>query len=401
MFSEVIKLTPTVDRAGLNTMMQTLNQRFATVAQKFAGGLKNALKFGGIASVAVGLLSKILNPLEKAQELLDKILDKGDNAVTNAEEFQTTPGKLLRLEALGKAKGLDPDTLRQLLGKFQGALAKEQEAAAAPARLQQKLAVETDPSKRGLLQQQIAVAEEEKAKGGVLHEFIGEKDTADAFFKFIQSLQKLDKPQQTVVQSEIFGERVRGKASEFFNATDFAEILAKLPSNEVLSKAAEKTNKVSDLKDLLTAIRESKDFVTKSGLVNDAQVIAVDQGQGIKDTADNETLKRFLTIKNTSESIDRLTAKFDKFVTQMTETFLPELVKGIEAISKFVPSVPEVKESIDSVIQKAANATVAIQDSAIMQWIDQKDAEASQTKYEILNRIEQIWSEVKAAIKFW
>ena len=52
MYSEVIKLTPQVDRAGLSRMVATLNQRFHGVAKKFGEGLKNVFKFGGFAATA-------------------------------------------------------------------------------------------------------------------------------------------------------------------------------------------------------------------------------------------------------------------------------------------------------------------------------------------------------------
>ncbi len=360
MFSEIVKLIPQVDRSGLNTMFRDLNGRFGQVARKFGDGMKNALKFGGIAALATGLLAKLLNPLQRAEEVIDRILSKGDNAVTNAQEFGTTPGKLLRLEAVGQAKGVDADTMRTLLGKFQIAVAKEQEAAAAPARIQQKLAKETDPDKRAILEQELKVAVAEKKKGGLLHEFIGIKDTADAFFAFVQSVGKLEPSQRTVVQSQVFGEKVRGKASEFFNANDFASILKQLPSNEVLTKAANKANDLSDKRDLLQAIRETNAFANQTGFVNDKQITDIEKSKSLQDKRDIEDLKRFDALKVTAIAMEQLTAKMDKFLTEIGTNVLPQLVKGIEVISKFLPTVGQAQKSVNSVVdpvlQGAANA---------------------------------------------
>ncbi len=352
MFSEVVKLVPTIDRAGLNSMFQNLSARFSGVARKFGDGMKAALKFGGLGAITSLLAAKLLNPLQKAEELIDKIIGKGDDAVTNAEEFNSDPGKLLRLEAVARAKGLDAEQLRSLISKFQGALAKEQEAATAPAKLEQKLSETQDPLKRQELQIQLKAARDGAAEGGVLHEFINETDTVDAFFKFIQSLQKVDKPTQTVVQSQIFGERVRGKAAEFFNATDLAEILAKLPSSSTLKTAAEKTGKLSDQKDLLTAIRETEDFVTKSTLVKESQIIAIDQSERQANRGDDKTLQRFDALKSSSIAIQELTQKFDAFATDFINNVAPELIKGINIISgvatEFMPSFKEVKGVIST-----------------------------------------------------
>ncbi len=403
MFSEVIKLVPSIDRASLGRMFQTLNQRFASVAQKFANGLKNALKFGGLASIGIGLVSRLLNPLEKAEEVIDRIISKGDDAVTNAEEFQSDPGKLLRLEALAATKGLDADTLRQLLGKFQGALAKEQEAAAAPGRLEQKLKGETDPAKRKVLERELVGAKATAAQGGLLHEFIGETDTADAFFKFIQSVQKLDKSQQTVVQSEIFGEKVRGKASEFFNAKDFSEILSQLPGSKALGDAAVKSGAVADKKDLLAAIRNAEDFVKKSSLVKESQVEAIDKSERIKLRGEDEQLKRFDTLMTSSIAIQELTHKFDAFVTDFINNVAPQLVTGVNTISKvaseFLPSFKETKtfvtESFDTVVEGLAEMSVGIENI----W-----AAGEQTLQPVIEgvssavkSVEGVWAEFKSS----
>lgn len=340
MFSEIVKLVPTVDRSTLNRMFTTLNQRFSSVAKKFGQGMKNALKLGGIAAVAGAFLDKLLNPLQKAEEIIDRILNKGDDAVTNADEFGSDPGKLLRLEAVAAAKGVDAETLRTLLGKFQGELAKEQEAA-------------KDPN----------------AKPGLLRDFVDETDMADAFFKFVQSLQALEPSRRTVVQSEVFGEKIRGRASEFFNATDFADVLRQLPSSETLAAAAKRAGALSDKKDLQTAIRNSEDFVKKSGLVEESQINAIDQSERNKLIGEDETLKRFDSLKSTSIAIQELTHKFDKFTTDFITDVAPQLVKATNEISKgltlLMPFLTETKEwaagAFEKTIEVVANITTTME----------------------------------------
>ncbi len=364
MFTEVIKLVPTLDRSALSSMFENLSKRFSSVARKFGDGMKSALKFGGLAGIATALISKLVNPLQKAEEIIDRVLNKGDDAVTAAEEFQSTPGKVLRLQALGRAKGLDPETIFNLVRKFQGALAKEQEAIAAPEKIQRKLAETKDPVQRLALQAELKTARETAQQGGVLHEFINEKDIVEAFFKFSQSLSALgrtDKAQQTVAETQVFGEKVRGKAVEFLNATDFASILSKLPSAKTLDVAATKTGNLNDLKDLLTGVRETEDFVTKSTLVNETQVKALDQSTRLSDKADNQTLQRFDALKSSSIAVQELTAKFDQFTTDFLNNVAPEMVKGINVLSKFagefLPSFAEVKGVVIVGIDKIVDVT--------------------------------------------
>lgn len=319
MFSEIVKLIPAVDQSALRRMFQTLNQRFSSVTKKFGDGLKNAFRFGADFSLVSQFVSKLLNPLQKAEEVITRVLQKGDNAVTNAQELGTDPGKLLRLQAVAQAKGVDPETLQMLLQKFQAALATEQEAAKLPG-----------------------------AKPGLLHQFIGEKDTAAAFFDFVQSLSalgKTDKSRQTVVETQIFGEKIRGKASEFFNSNDFADVLKQLPTSKVLSEAANKTNALSDKADLLTAVRESQDFVTKSGLMNESQINAIDQSKQIDQKGENENLKRFDALKSTSIAVQELTEKLDKFTTDFITNTGPSLVEGVTALTNLLTEMtPTIKE---------------------------------------------------------
>lgn len=388
-FSEIIKLIPSMDRAAMGKLFSQLNQRFASLTKKFGEGMKNAFKLTGVVGIVGGLVSKLLNPLEKAEEIINRISAKGDDAMTNAEEFQSDPGKLLRLEALAATKGLDAETLRTLLGKFQGALAKEQEIVAAPERLQKEIVeidrqiVETrrveaeggampdgrEPearreelqSQRERLVVQVQQAQAAVAQGGMLREFVGETDIADAFFKFVQSMQQLDKSQQTVIQSEVFGERIRGKAAEFFNAKDFDQILRQLPSVEALAAAAEKSGAVADKADLLRAIRESQDFVRKSSMLDESQISAIDQSERQKMRGEDQTLQRFDELKATNIAVQELTHKFDQFATDFITNVAPMLVTGVNKVGKFVdefmPSFQETKawvvENGGVVVEKA------------------------------------------------
>jgi methyl-accepting chemotaxis protein len=124
MFSEILKIIPKLDSKDLANMERTLGIRFARVAKKFGGGIMSVLKGGGILGTATFFLDKILNPLKEVQESIDKTLKSGDDLKTYAKQFNTTAGNLARLQAFGKATGLDADSLRTILEKFQSSVAQ-------------------------------------------------------------------------------------------------------------------------------------------------------------------------------------------------------------------------------------------------------------------------------------
>lgn len=349
MFTEILKFKPQVDRAALNRMLRDLSSRFTRVARTFGRGLRNALKLAPFLAIGGALLTKLLNPLKKAEEVLDRILKMGDDAATDAEQLGSEPGTLLRLQAISQAKGVDSQTLKMLLTRFQVALAKEQE--------QSKV---------------------EGYQPGRLKEFVDETDTSQAFFKFLQAMQKVDRSQQIVVQAEIFGERVLGRAAELFNATDFERILDKLPSAEKLTEAAKRTAKISDERDLLTSIRESEDFITKSQIVNENMLTSIDRAEREKLKAEDEDLKRFDSLKNMSANIQELTTQFSKLSTDLLEKSLPTITDGLalmgEGFRILTPAVVKIADWLDTGLDGVVRAIVNTSNTIGNYWNEFKSS---------------------------
>ncbi len=244
MFKEILQIIPKLSPGDLNNMERSLTTRFGRIAKKFGKGLTASLTGGGLAGLALGLVDKLLNPLKETQEAIDRVLKQGDDLVTNARQFGTTAGRLFRLQQLAKSTGLDEGSLDVLLTKFQTAVAE---------------AVQ-DPNKVTSVRQ-----------------FAGEKDSAAAFFSFIQALQKMDKNQQILVQQEVFGEKQILKMAEFLQ-TDFGA-QARLvggPSSDKLTPGLERLAAKSDLADALEARRTLNDTLQKSQVITEAMVKAQD-----------------------------------------------------------------------------------------------------------------------------
>ena len=274
MFSEVLKIIPQIDNKDLAKMEKALQSRFTKIAKGFGKGLANVLKGGGIAGVALALIDKLLNPLKEVQEAIDRSLSKGDDLATFAAQFNTTAGRLAKVQALGESSGLDPEGLRMLLVKFQTSLA---EAAADPNK---------DTSVRA---------------------FAGRQDTLEAFFEFIQSLQKLNKGDQLRVQSEVFGERQILKASEFLNA-DFQTLgkqFARFDADK-LTVAANKLANISDLNDRLAASRGLDDLVSKSGVINEGMIRAKDASERLNLQKENARIQSYKDLQAISDSVTKI-----------------------------------------------------------------------------------------------
>lgn len=274
MFKETLLIKPKLEPGDLNSMERSLSKRFGNVAKKFGKGLVGALTGGGIAGLALGLIDKLLNPLKETQDAIDRVLKQGDDIVTNAKQFGTTAGKLFRLQQIAKSTGLDENSLDILITKFQSAVA---EAVA-------------DPNKQTAVRQ-----------------FVGQKDTAEAFFEFIQSLQKLSKTQQVLVQQEVFGEKQILKMADFLQ-TDFAAQtkLVGGPSAEKLTPGLEKLANLNDLKDALEANRTLNDVLKKSSVINADMVRAQNDQAKLDLKRENDQIKSYqdlAAISNASNEI--------------------------------------------------------------------------------------------------
>lgn len=274
MFKETLLIKPKLDASDLNKMERTLSQRFGNIAKKFGKGLTSALAGGGLAGLALGLVDKLLNPLKETQEAIDRVLKQGDDIVTNAKQFGTTAGKLFRLQQIAKSTGLDEGSLDMLINKFQNAVA---EAA-------------IDPS-----------------KPSAVRNFVGDKDTAESFFQFIQSLQKLNKTQQLLVQQEVFGEKQTLKMADFLQ-TDFAAQSKLLggPTAEQLTPRIQKLGDLNDMKDALEARRTLNDMFKKGATITDAMVKSQDAQEKIRLERENKQIQSYndlAAISSTSNMI--------------------------------------------------------------------------------------------------
>lgn len=311
MFSEILKIIPKLDNSALNKMTKTLQSRFTKIAKGFGNGLKNALKFGGVASLALGLVDKLLNPLQDVQESIERSLQASDDISTNARQFETTSGKLQKLVALGSATGLDQQSLFTLMQKFQSAVA---DAAANP----------NDPS--------------------AVKNFVGQTDSAEAFFDFIQGLQKLDKTNQLLVQKEVFGEKQILKMADFLQS-DFPALIGRLGLDKISSqRLTTDTNKLSDLNDLAAELKAGQtinDVAAKAGVINESMILAKANADQLALNRENQRIQSFNNLQTISDTVTKMGTLLESLLNQVGSfiTWVTPTINGlIDRVDKLLKS---------------------------------------------------------------
>jgi hypothetical protein len=305
MFSEILKIKPQLDAKDLSNMERTLSSRFSKVAKKFGGGIMSVLKGGGIAGIALGLIDKLLNPLKETTDAMERILKMSDDVVTNAKQFGTSSGQLFRLIKFAQAAGLEQDNLFQLITKFQTAVAE----------------AKSDPTKQTSVRN-----------------FVGVEDSAAGFFEFIQSLQKMGKTQQLLVQQEVFGEKQILKMADFLQ-TDFGALEKRLglKNANAYNPALEKLGNLNDLRDERTAAREARDLLVKGRTLNEGMVLAEDRAKQIELNQENARLASYQNLQAISDTTTKIMglveqglAQLGKFISFVT----PAINRIVDTLSK-------------------------------------------------------------------
>lgn len=236
MFTEILKIKPQLDQSDLRKMERSLSGRFTRVAKTFGRGLSKIFKGGALLGGLNLIIDRLINPLKEVQETIDRLLGVSSNLSTFASQLNTTSGNLAKLQALATRAGIDQTRLLDLLTKYQTELGR--------ARI--------DPKRETPVRQFTDIA-----------------DTAESFFQFVQSLQRVDNTLRNVIAQRIFGERVLVETADFFQL-DFDEQFRKLGldtlSSATLTQRIERVAELEGLDKILRAQRELRE-IDKAGQI--------------------------------------------------------------------------------------------------------------------------------------
>lgn len=302
-----------MDSSDLKKLEDQLQSRFTKISKKFGKGLMDVLKGGGIAGLAIGLIDKLLNPLQAVQESIDRMLKTSDDLATQANQFNTQSGKLFKLVQIGKSAGLDQEGLFTLITKFQTAVAQ----------------AKADPNDQSV---------------SAVRNFTNEKDTAIGFFNFIQSLQKLDRNQQLLVQQQVFGEKQIGKMSEFLNldfAKQFRATGLDKQSSETFTKSIDKMAKLSDLADILKVKNENKDIIDKSRVINESMIKQRAKSDALALEKENLQIKSYNDLAAISDTVSKIMLVVEQgvgLVGKLINMVTPFINQATDFMAKFLKS---------------------------------------------------------------
>lgn len=329
MWTEYLKLKPVLDSTSLKTMVNRLNSRFTKVAKRFGRGLKNVLKSGAIIGSVSAIADKLLNPLKETQAVFDRILQNSDSLATNAKLFETSAGRLFKLQEIGRAAGIQPELMFQLLQKFQLMLARTREEQAQGKQVTTPLA-----------------------------EFTDETDMAEAFFKYIQSIKQASADVRTLANARIFGDELPLRAAELFQI-DPQKILKDINALDASDYDAsiDKIATLSDLTDKLAAKRNLEDMINKANVVNEGMVLGNDRTQRQLLQQENIRLKSYESLKSAEESVQKITNSVEQGFTFLY-TKIPFVIDLGERFLTGLRKIGEDMVTIKGVIQKIGDSKI-------------------------------------------
>ena len=313
MLTDILKIIPKMDSSDLKKLEDQLQSRFTKISKKFGKGLMDVLKGGGIAGLALGLIDKLLNPLKQVQESIDRTIKTSDDLATQANQFNTSSGKLFKLVQIGKSAGLDQEGLFTLITKFQTAVAQ----------------AKADPNDQSV---------------SAVRNFTNEKDTVANFFNFIQQLQKMDRNSQLLVQQQIFGEKQIGKMSEFLNldfAKQFRATGLDRQSSETFTKAIDKMAKLSDLADILKVKNENKDIIDKSRVINESMIKQRAKSDALALEKENLQIKSYNDLAAISDTVSKIMLIVEQgvgLIGKLINMVTPFIDKATDFMQKFLKS---------------------------------------------------------------
>lgn len=305
MLEETILLKPELDKSGLEKMFRDLNKRFSNVAKTFGKGMNMAMRAAPFLAIASMIAAKLSSPLEKAEGIIDRILGKSGDLTDSAEELGTSPGALSRFQTLGAMKGVKPEDIRMMMGRFQTAVAEE------------KQAMKLDP----------------KAKPGLLRNYVGETDMAEGLFSLLQNMRDMPDEDRVTAFNTIFGSKMKGKVQALVNEKNLGGMMSSLTPVPALNEAIARIDALGDKLEAGKAINESKDLVKKSTLIKDPMINGILAKQKREMEEENQALKAYVSQQALYEAAMAVINKLTVFMDDVIKNIAPALIAALGTVA--------------------------------------------------------------------
>jgi hypothetical protein len=324
-FNEILRIKPVLDDASAKQMEQSLSSRFARVAGRFGQGLKSVIK-GSFLGISLGLISRLLNPIEALEDKIKKLLGEGTDVRDLADRLGSSPGQVRQLQDVAQSLGVAPDQFKDLIVKYAEAIEKGREELANPF---------TEKSGSTL----------------AVRNFVGEKDLAKSFQDFLTSLRasgqgtgsdlplsdrakriytdaamKGQQVDQSVRQDllnkgeirlrtgletrqafekEVFGQALTGPGRRLVDANleDQAKKIGE-PTTETLTEKINKAAGLADQKRALDVQNQTADFINATNKLNGQMIQQIATADKIQLDRDTKQLDSFADLKKASIAIE-------------------------------------------------------------------------------------------------
>lgn len=308
MFQEILRIKPVLEPAAAKKMEVSLSQRFGRVAKRFSTGLK-AVVSGTALGIGLNILAKILNPIQELEERMNALLGKGKSTLDLADRFGTSAGKLMRLQTVGERLGVDPSDLQSMMQKYAEAIETGREELTKP------------------------LKDQSEATRILSQDFLDQKDMAESFFKFIQSLRNVtDQNERARIEKEVLGERLYGYKRRFTDA-DFEKELRSVPSAQEFNMATGKAVMTDEDVRIQRVNREAQQYLKEAGTLGPGTFNAIGALEQARTNKEIKEFAKFNTMATTARGVEE--------AMNTLKTPLVELQVGIAKLVVFIEKLSQ------------------------------------------------------------
>lgn len=328
MFKEILRIKPVLDNGTTSQMENNLSARFARVAQRFGGGLRAVIK-GSFLGISLGLISRLLNPIEALEDKIKKLLGEGTDVQELAEKFGSTPGQVRQIQDVAHTLGVTPDQFKDMITKYSAAIEKGREELANPF---------TERSEATI----------------ALKQFVEEKDIVKSFTNFLSSLKAAGEGQGTVldlghgekrqltgmqsrqrIEKEIFGEAQTGATRRLIesNIPDVAKAI-KEPDLNTLNQAFNKASNLANQKRVLDVQNQTQDFVNATNKLTGKMVADMAIAERLDLDRETRQLESYEDLRKAANGIEQV-----KGVLQDVSNIGAKAIGYLGEVSTFIISL--------------------------------------------------------------
>jgi len=321
LFTEILRIKPKLDPGSAKQMEQTLSDRFARVSRRFGQGLRSVIK-GTVLGISLGLLTRLLNPLQAIEDKIKNLLGQGTDARELADRLGTDPGRLRQLQDVAGTLGVTPEAFKDMLMKYAGAVEKAREELQNPfeAPSQTTIAVREFAGEKDLVKGFTDFITSLKAVGQGEGDFVPLSDRAKRIFSEAQmsGKQVSQKDRERLISSgeirsqsgtearqafekQVFGEAQTGAARRLIESD-----LSRIRPDTRLNNALQNTASLADQKRALDIAAQTQDFIKASENINSGVVTAMAKAEADASARETKQLESFADLRKAANGVEEL-----------------------------------------------------------------------------------------------